>query len=95
MPATDAEALAQLATEAEAEADAARGTASTSKIDERLAQVGPVRPALPAGVPTPSAPIVQGVTFNSVWGVDFWTAEQVDACVRERTSSGGAATSLR
>jgi peptide/nickel transport system substrate-binding protein len=72
----DATALAQLATEAEAEADPAKGTALYRKLDERLAQVGPYAPLFQPAVPYAFRSNVQGVTFNSVWGVDFWTVSK-------------------
>lgn len=72
----DATALAQLATEAESEPDAAKGTALYRKLDERLAQLGPYAPLFQPAVPYAFRSNVQGVTFNSVWGVDFWTVSK-------------------
>jgi peptide/nickel transport system substrate-binding protein len=72
----EATALAQLATEAEAETDAAKGTALYRKLDERLAQIGPYAPLFQPAVPYAFRSNVQGVTFNSVWGLDFWTVSK-------------------
>jgi peptide/nickel transport system substrate-binding protein len=65
--------LAQLAADAEAEVDPAKSAALYRKVDERLAQVGPYAPLFQPAVPYAHRSTVQGVTFNSVWGVDFWT----------------------
>jgi peptide/nickel transport system substrate-binding protein len=72
----EAAALAQLASEAEAEVDPAKGTALYRKLDERLAQVGPYASLFQPAVPYAFRSNVQGVTFNSVWGVDFWTVSK-------------------
>jgi peptide/nickel transport system substrate-binding protein len=69
----EARELAQLAAEAETEADRAKGTALYRKFEERLAQIGPYAPLFQPAVPYAFRSNVQGVTFNSVWGVDFWT----------------------
>jgi peptide/nickel transport system substrate-binding protein len=69
----EARELAQWAEDAEREVDPARGTALYRKIDERLAQIGPYAPLFQPAVPYAFRSNVQGVTFNSVWGVDFWT----------------------
>ncbi len=72
----EARALAQLAAEAEAERDPARSASLYRKFDERLAQIGPYAPLLQPAVPYAFRSTVQGVTFNSVWGVDFWTVRK-------------------
>jgi hypothetical protein len=41
-----------------------------------LAQVGPYAPFLQPAVPYAFRSNVRGVTFNSVWGVDFWTVSK-------------------
>jgi peptide/nickel transport system substrate-binding protein len=69
----EARELAQLAADAEAEVDPAKSAALYRKVDERLAQVGPYAPLFQPAVPYAHRATVQGVTFNSVWGVDFWT----------------------
>jgi peptide/nickel transport system substrate-binding protein len=68
--------LAQLAADAEAERDPAKSAGLYRKFDERLAQVGPYAPFLQPAVPYAFRSNVQGVTFNSVWGVDFWTVSK-------------------
>lgn len=69
----EARELAQWADDAEREVDAAKSAALYRKIDERLAQVGPYAPLFQPAVPYAFRTGVHGVTFNSVWGVDFWT----------------------
>jgi peptide/nickel transport system substrate-binding protein len=69
----EARELAQLAADAEIEADRAKGAALYRKFEERLAQIGPYAPLFQPAVPYAFRSNVQGVTFNSVWGVDFWT----------------------
>jgi peptide/nickel transport system substrate-binding protein len=65
--------LAQLANDAEAEADPGKSATLYRKVEERLAQIGPYAPLFQPAVPYAFRSTVQGVTFNSVWGVDFWT----------------------
>jgi peptide/nickel transport system substrate-binding protein len=72
----EAQALAQLAAEAEAERDPARSAGLYRKVDERLAQIGPYAPLFQPAVPYAFRATVQGVTFNSVWGLDFWTVRK-------------------
>ena len=67
---------AQLAADAEAERDPSKSAGLYRKFDERLAQVGPYAPLLQPAVPYAFRSNVQGVTFNSVWGVDFWTVSK-------------------
>ncbi len=69
----EARELAQLATEAETEPDRAKSGALYRRFEERLAQVGPYVPLFQPAVPYAFRSNVHGVTFNSVWGVDFWT----------------------
>jgi peptide/nickel transport system substrate-binding protein len=72
----DTQALAQLAADAEAERDPAKSAGLYRKVDERMAQIGPYAPLLQPAVPYAFRSNVQGVTFNSVWGVDFWTVSK-------------------
>jgi peptide/nickel transport system substrate-binding protein len=72
----DAQALAQLAAEAEAERDPTKSAGLYRRIDERLAQIGPYATLLQPAVPYAFRSNVQGVTFSSVWGVDFWTVSK-------------------
>jgi peptide/nickel transport system substrate-binding protein len=72
----DAQALAQLAADAEAERDPAKSVGLYRKIDERLAQIGPYATLLQPAVPYAFRSNVRGVTFSSVWGVDFWTVSK-------------------
>ena len=68
--------LAKMAADAEAERDPTKSAGLYRKIDERLSQVGPYAPLLQPAVPYAFRSNVQGVTFNSVWGVDFWTVSK-------------------
>jgi peptide/nickel transport system substrate-binding protein len=72
----EARELAQIAADAEAERDPTKSAALYRRFDERLAQVGPYAPFLQPAVPYAFRSGVQGVTFNSVWGVDFWTVSK-------------------
>ena len=75
LPEASAEAreLAQLAADAEAEGDPGKSAALYRKFEERLTLIGPYAPLFQPAVPYAFRSGVQGVTFNSVWGVDFWT----------------------
>ena len=72
----EARELAQIAADAEAERDPAKSAGLYRKLDERLAQVGPYAPLFQPAVPYAFRSNVQGVTFSSVWGVDFWTVSK-------------------
>ncbi len=65
--------LAKLAHDAETEVDASQRAALYRRLQQRLAQVGPYAPLFQPAVPYAFRSNVQGVTFHSVWGVDFWT----------------------
>ena len=69
----EARELAQLATDAETEVDPGKGASLYRKFEERLTQIGPYAPLFQPAVPYAFRSTVHGVTFNSVWGVDFWT----------------------
>ena len=43
---------------------------------QRIAQVGPYAPLFQPAVPYAFRSNVQGVTYSSVWGVDFWTVSK-------------------
>ena len=72
----EARELAQIAADAEAERDPAKSAGLYRKLDERLAQIGPYAPLFQPAVPYAFRSNVQGVTFSSVWGVDFWTVSK-------------------
>jgi peptide/nickel transport system substrate-binding protein len=65
--------LAQVAREAESEVDRGKSAALYRRFQQRLAQIGPYAPLFQPAVPYAYRANVQGVTFHSVWGVDFWT----------------------
>jgi peptide/nickel transport system substrate-binding protein len=69
----EARELAQIAADAETERDPTKSAGLYRKLDERLAQSGPYAPLFQPAVPYAFRSNVQGVTFSSVWGVDFWT----------------------
>ena len=78
LPEAGAEAreLAQIATDAETERDPSKSAGLYRKLDERIAQVGPYAPLFQPAVPYAFRSNVQGVTYSSVWGVDFWTVSK-------------------
>ena len=78
LPEASAEAreLAQIATDAETERDPSKSAGLYRKLDERIAQVGPYAPLFQPAVPYAFRSNVQGVTYSSVWGVDFWTVSK-------------------
>jgi peptide/nickel transport system substrate-binding protein len=65
--------IAQLAKDAETEVDLGKRTGVYHHFEQRLAQVGPYAPLFQPAVPYSFRSNVQGVTFHSVWGLDFWT----------------------
>lgn len=73
---SEARELAELAGAAEMEVDPSKSAALYRRFDERLGQVGPYAPLFQPAVPYAFRSNVKGVTFNSVWGVDFWTVSK-------------------
>ena len=69
----DSKAIADLAKNAQSEVDTAKRTQLYAQFQQRLNQVGPYAPLFMPAVPYAFRSNVQGVTFNSVWGLDFWT----------------------
>jgi peptide/nickel transport system substrate-binding protein len=69
----DTKEIAQLAKDAETEVDLGKRTATYRRFEQRMAQVGPYAPLFQPAVPYAFRSNVQGVTFHSVWGLDFWT----------------------
>jgi len=69
----DTREIAQLAKDAETEVDPGKRTAIYRHFEQRLAQVGPYAPLFQPAVPYAFRSNVTGVTFHSVWGLDFWT----------------------
>lgn len=69
----DAKDIAQIAANAESEVDTAKRVQLYTQFQQRLNQVGPYAPLFAPAVPYGFRSNVQGVTFNSVWGLDFWT----------------------
>jgi len=72
----EARELAQIAADAESERDPTKSAGLYRKLDERLSQSGPYAPLFQPAVPYAFRSNVQGVTFSSVWGVDFWTVSK-------------------
>jgi peptide/nickel transport system substrate-binding protein len=72
----EARELAELAQAAEIETDRAKSAGLYRKFEERLGQVGPYAPLFQPAVPYAFRSSVKGVTFSSVWGVDFWTVSK-------------------
>jgi peptide/nickel transport system substrate-binding protein len=69
----EAKELADRANAAETEVDPGKSAGLYRRFEERLAQIGPYAPLFQPAVPYAFRASVKGVTFNSVWGVDFWT----------------------
>jgi peptide/nickel transport system substrate-binding protein len=65
--------LAELARKAESEIDDARRAALMQRIDKRVVEIGPYAPLFQPAVPVAFRSNVKGVTFHSVWGLDFYT----------------------
>ena len=59
--------------EAETEVDGRKRAAIFQKIERRLAEIGPYAPLFTPAIPYAFRSNVQGVTFNSVWGLDLFT----------------------
>src|SRR4029453_17525316 len=72
----EARELAQIATDAETERDPSKSSGLYRKLDERIAQVGPYAPLFQPAAPYAFRANAQGVTYSSVWGVDFWTVSK-------------------
>ena len=68
-----AKALADLGDQVEMEPDNAKRLALYQRIDRQLAEMGPYAPLFQPAVPYAFRSNVGGVTFNSVWGLDFYT----------------------
>ena len=65
--------LAELARKAESEVDDAKRAALMQRIDKRIVEVGPYAPLFQPAVPVAFRSNVKGVTFHSVWGLDFYS----------------------
>lgn len=69
----DAQQAAQIADQAEAEVDPAKRAQIYQQFQQKLNQVGPYAPLFAPAVPYAFRSNVSGVTFSTVWGLDFWT----------------------
>jgi peptide/nickel transport system substrate-binding protein len=65
--------LADLARQAETQVDDARRTALMQRVDKRTLEIGPYAPLFQPAVPIAFRSNLKGVTFHSVWGLDFYT----------------------
>jgi peptide/nickel transport system substrate-binding protein len=65
--------LANLARQAESDVNDARRAALMQRIDKRVVEIGPYAPLFQPAVPVAFQSNVKGVTFHSVWGLDFYT----------------------
>jgi peptide/nickel transport system substrate-binding protein len=65
--------LATLASKAESELDDAKRAAQMQRVDKRVMEIGPYAPLFQPAVPVAFRSNVKGVTFHSVWGLDFYT----------------------
>jgi peptide/nickel transport system substrate-binding protein len=64
--------LADLARQAESEVNDARRAALMQRIDKRVLEIGPYAPLFQPAVPVAFRSNLKGVTFHSVWGLDFY-----------------------
>ena len=65
--------LVAQATEAESQQEADRRTALYQQVDRALADIGPYVPLFQPAAPYAFRSNLRGITFNSVWGPDFFT----------------------
>ncbi|HSB79976.1 MAG TPA: ABC transporter substrate-binding protein [Candidatus Methylomirabilis sp.] len=65
--------LAELARQAETQVDDAKRTALMQRVDKRIIEIGPYAPLFQPAVPVAFRSNLKGVTFHSVWGLDFYT----------------------
>jgi peptide/nickel transport system substrate-binding protein len=65
--------LAELARQAETQVDDAKRVALMQRVDKRIVEIGPYAPLFQPAVPVAFRSNVKGVTFHSVWGLDFYT----------------------
>lgn len=65
--------VADLARQAESEVNDARRVALMQRIDKRILEIGPYAPLFQPAVPVAFRSNLKGVTFHSVWGLDFYT----------------------
>jgi peptide/nickel transport system substrate-binding protein len=65
--------LATLANKAESELDDTKRAAQMQQVDKRVIEIGPYAPLFQPAVPVAFRSNVKGVTFHSVWGLDFYT----------------------
>ena len=68
-----AQALITQAKEAESQQDAGRRAALYQEVDRALADIGPYVPLFQPAAPYAFRSNLRGVTFNSVWGPDFFS----------------------
>jgi peptide/nickel transport system substrate-binding protein len=69
----EATALTQLAQQAESEFDPTKRVQLYQNVDRMITEIGPYAPLFQPVVPYAFRSNVSGVTYNSVWGVDFYT----------------------
>jgi peptide/nickel transport system substrate-binding protein len=65
--------LAALANKAESELEDAKRATLMQQVDKRVMEIGPYAPLFQPAVPVAFRSNVKGVTFHSVWGLDFYT----------------------
>jgi len=78
-PATASPAAGELARwgdQAEQERDARTRVALLQKVQRRLLEIGPYIPLFTPALPWGYRADLRGVTFNSVWGIDFFTVRR-------------------
>ena len=66
----------ELGEQAESTVDDAERISLYQELEEHLAEVGPYAPLFQPAVPYAFTAALEGVTFHSVWGVDFYTVRR-------------------
>jgi peptide/nickel transport system substrate-binding protein len=72
----EARELSDLAQEVETEVDPSKRVALYQRFGRRVAQSGPYVPLFEPAFPYAFRSTIRGVTYNSVWGLDFWTVSK-------------------
>jgi len=73
----EAQELARWGDEAEAEGDPQKRVALLQKVQRRLLEIGPYAPLFQPALSWAHRADLRGVTFHSVWGVDFYAVRRV------------------
>lgn len=72
----EAAALAKLGKQAESEVDARKRVALYQQVDRRIMEIGPYAPLFQPALPYAFRSNVHGLSYNSVWGIDWYTVSK-------------------